>query len=230
MGHFLLQVRDGQTPWAIDAVRNWPQKDIVSHKWLKFPVLRNSRPKNGSFMVVSLANPQGPATATSWKKSAIIQLCTCLEKQQRWWGKVREDTNDVLVHLRFCTFCYVTPGVILSAASVHSTALCPHSAALPTHWTLLQCIFWGVEVLRKLEHKLGHILRISLEIKHITARLRIWWKKNLSSVISRMVFIFYGLLKRTIGQGLFVCVISFSAEQLHRGCCVSQLAKDFFFF
>lgn len=94
-------------------------------------------------------------------------MCRCLEKQQRWWGKFRENTSDLLVYLHFFAFCYVTWGVILSAASVtqHCSPCTQHCS-----WSTLSSssnslnstamhFFW-VEVLRKPEHKLGHILRM----------------------------------------------------------------------
>lgn len=91
--------------------------------------------------------------------------------------------------------------------------------------------FFQVEVLKKAEPKLGHILRIYFEIAHITFCKFKDLIKMIWLLLSPELVSFSTVCRR--GQqvrGVFVCVISFSAEQLHMVCCISQLAKYFIFF
>lgn len=149
MVHSLLHVRDGPTPCTVNAVRIWPQKDIVSHKRFKFSVLKNSRPRK--WFIYGCVFSKAPwSSYTDFlkkkkkKKSALIQLCKCLEKQWTWWGKFRGATSNLLVHWNFSSLLLrKTTGYPISSVHPHSFSFCPHTDVFPTNWILLQCIFSG---------------------------------------------------------------------------------------
>lgn len=231
----LCCVWDGPTPRTVNALRIWPQKDIVSHKQFEFPVLKNSRPrKRLIYGWIFSKLPWSSYTDFSKKthNMALIQLCTWLEKQWTWWGKFREATSDLVAHLYFSSlWLRKTRGHLISSFSPHAFSFCPHTDVFLTNWILLQCIFFQVEVLKQAEPKLGHILGIYFEIAHITFCKFKDLTKTIWLVLSPDLVSFSTVCRR--GQrvrGFFVCVISCSAEQLHMVCCISQLAKYFIVF
>lgn len=165
---------DGPPPRTVNAVRIWPPKAIV----FKFPVLKNSRPRNGSFMVVSLANP-------------MVQLHWLLEKKQTtnqnnpqlwyscanaWKSNKCDEASSEKLQVTFLSiytfqaFCYAKLRVIPLAALVHTVFLSVQTRMFfPLIYFYCNAFFW-VKMLEKAEPKPGHILRISIEITHITFR------------------------------------------------------------
>lgn len=147
MGHFLLHGRDDPTPCAINAVRPWPQKDIVSHKRFEVPVLKNSRPKKWFIYGHVFSKHPGSSHTDFLKKVSYNTLVHLLGKATK---VMRQDQRRdkwpscpfTLLHLLLCNtrsypVCSISPHSSWSTLSSSSNSL----NSTVVHFLGLKC--WG---------------------------------------------------------------------------------------
>lgn len=168
MVHSLLHVRDSPTLRRVNAVMICPQKDIVSHKRLKFPVLKNSRPRKWFIYGCVFSKPPWSSYTDFKKKISFDTVVQMLGKAMSVMRQVQRSYKWPSCPFSFQAFCYVKLQVIPLAGLVHTVFLSVHTEMFFQLIELYCNAFSGVEVLKKAEPKLGHILRISFEIIRIT--------------------------------------------------------------